>query len=148
MYLVALDYKFKSDDQNQVDDNGNELGYESFIFEWATVRPCPSKSIGLSSVSTTEGFYCTRSPEKQAGLARPSGTQSRRSGRDKKAALVRIAATGTLFAAELKNKIGIKASVRTIQRALQRVDHRVYTKMEPLTEAIKQQAWNGRRSTY
>ncbi|KUF85834.1 hypothetical protein AM588_10001006 [Phytophthora nicotianae] len=44
------------------------------------------------------------------------------------------------FASELKTKLGIKASVRTIQRVLQRVDHLVFTKMDrtlPLTAAHK-----------
>ncbi|KAG6586600.1 putative retroelement [Phytophthora cinnamomi] len=48
--------------------------------------------------------------------------------------------TGEFFAAEIKTKLGIKASVRTIQRVLQRVDHLVYTKMDrtlPLTTAHK-----------
>ncbi|KUF91424.1 hypothetical protein AM588_10003107 [Phytophthora nicotianae] len=54
--------------------------------------------------------------------------------------LVRAAATGEFFASELKTKLGIKASVRTIQRVLQRVDHLVFTKMDrtlPLTAAHK-----------
>ncbi|KAG6578001.1 putative retroelement [Phytophthora cinnamomi] len=48
--------------------------------------------------------------------------------------------TGEFFAAEIKTKLGIKASVRTIQRVLQRVDHLVYTKMDrtlPLATAHK-----------
>ncbi|ETK87044.1 hypothetical protein L915_08416 [Phytophthora nicotianae] len=58
----------------------------------------------------------------------------------KKTALVRAAATGEFFTAELKTKLGIKASVRTIQRVLQSVDHLVYTKTDrtlPLTAAHK-----------
>ncbi|POM72852.1 Hypothetical protein PHPALM_10374 [Phytophthora palmivora] len=54
--------------------------------------------------------------------------------------LVRAAAPGNYFAAELKTKLGIKASVRTVQRVLKRVDHLVYTKMDrtlPLTAAHK-----------
>ncbi|KAG3115527.1 hypothetical protein PI125_g5415 [Phytophthora idaei] len=54
--------------------------------------------------------------------------------------LVRAAAAGDKFAAELKTELGIKASVRTVQRLLQRVDHLVYTKMDrtlPLTAAHK-----------
>ncbi|POM58283.1 Protein Y45F10D.1 [Phytophthora palmivora] len=52
--------------------------------------------------------------------------------------LVRAAAPGNYFAAELKTKLGIKASVRTVQRVLKRVDYLVYTKMDrtlPLTAA-------------
>jgi len=60
--------------------------------------------------------------------------------------LVRKAATGSYFAAELKTDLGLKASVRTVQRLLQRVDHLVYTKMDrtlPLTAAHKtaRMAW-------
>ncbi|POM62784.1 hypothetical protein PHPALM_28016 [Phytophthora palmivora] len=50
---------------------------------------------------------------------------------------------GNYFAAELKTKLGIKASVRTVQTVqtvLKRVDHPVYTKMDrtlPLTAAHK-----------
>uniref|UniRef100_H3GJC1 Tc3 transposase DNA binding domain-containing protein n=1 Tax=Phytophthora ramorum TaxID=164328 RepID=H3GJC1_PHYRM len=60
--------------------------------------------------------------------------------------LVRTAASGEYFAAELKTKLAIKASVRTIQRMLQRVDHLVYTKMDrtlPLTTVHKaaRMAW-------
>jgi hypothetical protein len=60
--------------------------------------------------------------------------------------LVCKAATGSYFAAELKTDLGLKASVRTVQRLLQRVDHLVYTKMDrtlPLTAAQKaaQMAW-------
>ncbi|POM78188.1 Putative retroelement [Phytophthora palmivora] len=44
--------------------------------------------------------------------------------------LVRAAATGEKFAAELKTDLGIKASVRAVQRVLKRVDHLVYTKMD------------------
>ncbi|KAE9192277.1 hypothetical protein PF005_g18520 [Phytophthora fragariae] len=54
--------------------------------------------------------------------------------------LVRKAAVGDRFAAELKTELGLKASVRTVQRLLQRVDHLVYTKMDrtlPLTAAHK-----------
>ncbi|POM74243.1 Hypothetical protein PHPALM_8832 [Phytophthora palmivora] len=54
--------------------------------------------------------------------------------------LIRTAAAGDQFAAELKAKLGLKASVRTIQRVLQRVDNLVYTKMDrtlPLTVAHK-----------
>ncbi|KAG2826390.1 hypothetical protein PC118_g10170 [Phytophthora cactorum] len=54
--------------------------------------------------------------------------------------LVRAAAAGDKFAAELKTELGIEASVRTVQRLLQRVDHLVYTKMDrtlPLTAAHK-----------
>ncbi|POM64957.1 Hypothetical protein PHPALM_19440 [Phytophthora palmivora] len=54
--------------------------------------------------------------------------------------LIRTAAAGDQFVAELKAKLGLKASVRTIQRVLQRVDHLVYTKMDctlPLTAAHK-----------
>jgi hypothetical protein len=60
--------------------------------------------------------------------------------------LVRKAATGSYFAAELKTDLGLKASVRTVQRLLQIVDHLVYTKMDrtlPLTAAHKaaRMAW-------
>jgi IS30 family transposase len=60
--------------------------------------------------------------------------------------LVRKAATGSYFAAELMTDLGLKASVRTVQRLLQRVDHLVYTKMDralPLTAAHKaaRMAW-------
>ncbi|KAG2887641.1 hypothetical protein PC116_g11953 [Phytophthora cactorum] len=54
--------------------------------------------------------------------------------------LVRAAAAGDKFAAERKTEFGIEASVRTVQRLLQRVDHLVYTKMDrtlPLTAAHK-----------
>ncbi|POM64378.1 transposable element Tc3 Transposase [Phytophthora palmivora] len=54
--------------------------------------------------------------------------------------LVRAAATGEKIVAELKTDLGIKASVRTVQRVLKRVDHLVYTKMDrtlPLTAAHK-----------
>ncbi|ETM45098.1 hypothetical protein F441_10044 [Phytophthora nicotianae CJ01A1] len=43
---------------------------------------------------------------------------------------VRAAAASDQFAAELKANHGIKASMRTVQRLLQRVDHLVYTKMD------------------
>ncbi|ETO63294.1 hypothetical protein F444_18962 [Phytophthora nicotianae P1976] len=44
--------------------------------------------------------------------------------------LVRAAATGDYFAAELKTKFSVKASVRTVQRLLKNVDHLVSTKMD------------------
>ncbi|POM67124.1 Protein Y45F10D.1 [Phytophthora palmivora] len=54
--------------------------------------------------------------------------------------LVPAAAPGNYFTAEHKTKLGIKASVRTVQRVLKRVDHLVYTKLDrtlPLTAAHK-----------
>ncbi|POM71688.1 transposable element Tc3 Transposase [Phytophthora palmivora] len=54
--------------------------------------------------------------------------------------LARAAATGEKFAAELKTDLGIKPSVRPVQRLLKRVDHLVYTKVDrtlPLTSAHK-----------
>jgi IS30 family transposase len=54
--------------------------------------------------------------------------------------LVRKASTGSYLAAELKTDLGLKASVRIVQRLMQRVDHLVYTKMDrtlPLTAAHK-----------
>ncbi|KAG4041864.1 hypothetical protein PC123_g22634 [Phytophthora cactorum] len=60
--------------------------------------------------------------------------------------VVRAAATGDYFAAELKTKFSVTASVRTIPRLLKNVDHLVYTKMDrtlPLTAAHKsaRMAW-------
>ncbi|KAG3178109.1 hypothetical protein C6341_g8151 [Phytophthora cactorum] len=60
--------------------------------------------------------------------------------------VVRAAATGDYFAADLKTKFSVTASVRTIQRLLKNVDHLVYTKMDrtlPLTAAHKsaRMAW-------
>ncbi|KAG3246806.1 hypothetical protein PI124_g8475 [Phytophthora idaei] len=60
--------------------------------------------------------------------------------------VVRAAVTGDYFAAELKTKFGVTASVRTIQRLLKNVDHLVYPKMDrtlPLTAAHKsaRMAW-------
>ncbi|KAJ8561944.1 hypothetical protein ON010_g7735 [Phytophthora cinnamomi] len=54
--------------------------------------------------------------------------------------LVRTAASGAHFATELKTKLRLKATVRTAQQVLQRLDHLVYTKMDrtlPLTAAHK-----------
>ncbi|EGZ12942.1 hypothetical protein PHYSODRAFT_444957, partial [Phytophthora sojae] len=57
--------------------------------------------------------------------AKPSPRPGRRSALTEREVrlLVRKAATGDRFAAEPKTELGLKASVRTVQRLLQRVDH-------------------------
>eukprot|EP00644_Phytophthora_capsici_P018680 jgi/Phyca11/132109/e_gw1.134.7.1 len=60
--------------------------------------------------------------EKQGGPGRPPALTERDVRR-----IVRAASGGDLFAAELKTKLGLKPSVRTVQRVLQRVDHLVFT---------------------
>eukprot|EP00644_Phytophthora_capsici_P017432 jgi/Phyca11/127237/e_gw1.67.87.1 len=124
-------YKFlylKSDGQNKKMVGGNERlarrngSCEPFIFEWATARPSPNDSTGLSSA---EASLCRKpGPSRMA-----SGTQARRSGCGKQTALVRAAATG-------ESSRPSSASLMTIQRVLQLVDHLVYSKMDrtlPLT---------------
>ncbi|KAG3111920.1 hypothetical protein PI125_g8713 [Phytophthora idaei] len=90
---------------------------------------------------------CVRKAIKEErGPQSDSGSEGSRSGRRPALTerevrqLVRAAAAGDKFAAELKTELGIEASVRTVQRLLQRVDHLVYTKMDrtlPLTAAHK-----------
>lgn len=95
-------------------------------------RPC------VTRVVTTE-----RGPQAVDGgssSSKKAGRQLAVSEREARL-LVRAAATGQYSAAELKAKHGCKASVRTIQRLLQRVDFLDYTKMDrtlPLTAAHKQ----------
>lgn len=44
--------------------------------------------------------------------------------------LVREAATGDYFAVELKIKLGIKASVWSLQQVIKRVDYLIYIKVD------------------
>ncbi|KAE9038203.1 hypothetical protein PR001_g8046 [Phytophthora rubi] len=122
--------------------------------------PSATRSTGGSSGFTTAASLFTRSHEGLAEHVPVCVRLSRQSeGRSKTAPtppqdqeggrhfterevrlLVRKAAVGDRFAAELKTELGLKASVRTVQRLLQRVDHLVYTKMDrtlPLTAAHK-----------
>ncbi|KAG2905584.1 hypothetical protein PC115_g14565 [Phytophthora cactorum] len=93
------------------------------------LRTCARKAIkekrGPQSDSSSEGSRAGRQPALTEREVRQ---------------LVRAAAAGDKFAAELKTELGIEASVRMVQRLLQRVDHLVYTKMDrtlPLTAAHK-----------
>ncbi|POM62114.1 putative retroelement [Phytophthora palmivora] len=106
-------------------------------------------SVSLHEIARKTG--CSRTSVRRAikterGPAPDSGDSGTRAGRQpvlterEVRLLIRTAAAGDQFAAELKAKLGLKASVRTIQRVLQRVDHLVYTKMDrtlPLTAAHK-----------
>ncbi|POM72783.1 Putative retroelement [Phytophthora palmivora] len=95
-----------------------------------------ARKTGRSRTSVRKAITAERGPAPDSG---DSGT---RAGRQPilLRLLIRTAAAGDQFAAELKAKLGLKASVRTIQRVLQRVDHLEYTKMDrtlPLTAAHK-----------
>ncbi|KAG3049645.1 hypothetical protein PI125_g26550 [Phytophthora idaei] len=88
---------------------------------------------------------CVRKAIKEEhGPQSDSGSEGSRAGR--RPALTErevrqlVRAAGDKFAAELKTELGIEASVRTVQRLLQRVDQLVYTKIDrtlPLTAAHK-----------
>ncbi|ETP09312.1 hypothetical protein F441_14822 [Phytophthora nicotianae CJ01A1] len=99
-----------------------------------------SRKSGRSRTSVRKAIRQEQGPltdesKKQGGLGRRAELTEREVRR-----LVRAAATGDQFAAELKTRLGPKSSVRTVQRVMQRVDHLVYTKMErtlPLTAAHK-----------
>ncbi|RAW39304.1 hypothetical protein PC110_g4446 [Phytophthora cactorum] len=126
---------------------------------------CAPSSNGCALSSSTE-IYLANSGPVEDGLSQEMLSASRRAikaGRgpqsdDRKAGrrpvlsdrevrqVVRAAATGDYFAADLKTKFSVTASVRTIQRLLKNVDHLVYTKMDrtlPLTAAHKsaRMAW-------
>lgn len=98
-----------------------------------------ARKTGRSRTSVRNAVKAERGRKEDRGGERRAGRQPALTERELRQ-LVRAAATGEFFAAELKTKFGIKASVRTIQRVLQRVDHLVYTKMDrtlPLTAAHK-----------
>ncbi|KAG3210581.1 hypothetical protein PC129_g18416 [Phytophthora cactorum] len=111
--------------------------------------------VSLREIARRTG--CSRSASRRA-IKRERGPQSDNRGERPKAGrrsvlsdrevrqVVRAAATGDYFAAELKTKFSVTASVRTIQRLLKNVDHLVYTKMDrtlSLTAAHKsaRMAW-------
>ncbi|KAG6604478.1 putative retroelement [Phytophthora cinnamomi] len=98
-----------------------------------------ARKTGRSRTSVRNADKAERGPQEDSGGARRAGRQPALTERELRQ-LVSAAATGEFFAAEIKTKLGIKASVKTIQRVLQRVDHLVYTKMDrtlPLTAAHK-----------
>ncbi|KUF83699.1 ABC transporter G family member 3 [Phytophthora nicotianae] len=98
-----------------------------------------ARKTGRSRTSVRNAIKAERGPKEDSGGERRAGRQPALTERELRQ-LVRAAATGEFFASELKTKLGIKASVRTIQRVLQRVDHLVFTKMDrtlPLTAAHK-----------
>ncbi|KAG3001457.1 hypothetical protein PC121_g20102 [Phytophthora cactorum] len=111
--------------------------------------------VSLREIARRTG--CSRSASRRA-IKRERGPQSDNRGERPKAGrrsvlsdrevrqVVRAAATGDYFAAELKTKFSVTASVCTIQRLLKNVDHLVYTKMDrtlSLTAAHKsaRMAW-------
>ncbi|KAG3020953.1 hypothetical protein PC128_g21855 [Phytophthora cactorum] len=57
--------------------------------------------------------------------------------------VVRAAATGDYFAAELKTKFSVKASVRTVQRLLKNVNHLVYAEMDRTADGGTQERTYG-----
>ena len=99
-----------------------------------------SRKTGRSRTSVRKAIKTERGPQTDSGDATNTpGRQPALTERELRL-LVRTAATGEHFAEELKTKLHIKASVRTVQRMLQRMDHLVYTKMDrtlPLTAAHK-----------
>ncbi|KUF95487.1 Metallophosphoesterase domain-containing protein 1 [Phytophthora nicotianae] len=98
-----------------------------------------ARKTGRSRTSVPNAIKAERGPKEDSGGERRAGRQPVLTERELRQ-LVRAAETGEFFASELKTKLGIKASVRTIQRVLQRVDHLVFTKMDrtlPLTAAHK-----------
>ncbi|KAG2987777.1 hypothetical protein PC119_g19608 [Phytophthora cactorum] len=96
---------------------------------------------------TCRSRTCVRKAIKEErGSQSDSGSEGPRAGRwaalteREVRQLVRAATAGDKFAAEHMTEPGIEASVRTVQRLLQRVDHLVYTEMDrtlPLTAAHK-----------
>ncbi|KAG2892613.1 hypothetical protein PC119_g14545 [Phytophthora cactorum] len=99
-----------------------------------------SRKTGRSRTSVRKAIKTERGPQSDSGGDKPSAVRRAALTEREVRLLVRTAATGEHFAAELKTKIGIKASVCTVRRILQRRDHLVYTKMDrtlPLTVAHK-----------
>uniref|UniRef100_H3H1V8 Tc3 transposase DNA binding domain-containing protein n=1 Tax=Phytophthora ramorum TaxID=164328 RepID=H3H1V8_PHYRM len=105
-----------------------------------------SRKTGRSRTCVRRAIKTERGPQTDSGCDKPRAGRRLALTEREVRVLVRTAASGEHFAAELKTKLAIKASVRTIQRMLQRVDHLVYTKMDrtlPLTAAHKaaRMAW-------
>ncbi|KAG2782499.1 hypothetical protein PC129_g6667 [Phytophthora cactorum] len=90
-----------------------------------------SRKTGRSRTSVRKAIKTERGPQSDSGGDKPSAGRRPALTEREVRLLVRTAATGEHFAAALKTKIGIKASVRTVQRILQCTDHLVYTKMDP-----------------
>ncbi|KAG4052278.1 hypothetical protein PC123_g12534 [Phytophthora cactorum] len=105
-------------------------------------RPSPTRSTGRLRTASRRAIKAGRGPQSDDRKAGRRPVLSDREVRQ----VVRAAATGDYFAADLKTKFSVTASVRTIQRLLKNVDHLVYTKMDrtlPLTAAHKsaRMAW-------
>ncbi|KAG2806267.1 hypothetical protein PC116_g20509 [Phytophthora cactorum] len=99
-----------------------------------------ARKIGGSRTCVRKAIKEERGPQSDSGSEGPRvGRRPALTEREVRQ-LVRAAAAGDKFAAELKTELGVEASVRMVQRLLQRVDHLVYTQMDrtlPFTAANK-----------